>query len=76
MATAINLSDEILQAFANSRQIEMTLKQLYNVLRFRLTSTSPEEILQEIQSAPFANLMDVQSPSADDRRIRLNPKVS
>lgn len=76
MASRIDLPNEILRVFVNSGQLEMPMRRLCDVLRFRITSISPEEILQELRSATFINLIDVNTLSKDEHQLRLNPKVS
>ena len=76
MASGIDLPNEILRVFVNSGQLEISLRQVCSVLRFRITSISPEEILQELQSVTFANLIDVKTLSSGEQQLRLNPKVS
>ena len=76
MASGIDLPNEILRVFVNSGQVEVLLRQVCNVLRFRITSVSPEAILQELRSATLANLIDVKTLSTGEQQLRLNPKVS
>jgi hypothetical protein len=75
MAVAIDLSNEVLHAFANSHRHEMTLIELHKVLSTQFMRITTDEVLRTVRSSSLVNLFNLQPISNDLCLIQLNPKV-
>jgi hypothetical protein len=76
MATAFDITNEVLLAFINSNRIEMTLIELHTNLTSRKIRISTDEILRILRSESLVNLFNLQVISNNLYLIQLNPKVS
>jgi hypothetical protein len=76
MAVAMDLSNEVLNVFANSHRNEMTLIELHQILANRIPQITTDEVLRIVRSPNLLNLFTLQPISNDLCLIQLSPKVS
>ncbi|CAF0856222.1 unnamed protein product [Adineta ricciae] len=75
MASAYNLSDEILRVFVNTQRSEMTLADLHQHLVNHRNRLTTDDILCAFRSASLMNLFNLQSISNELCLVQLNPKL-
>lgn len=75
MAASMDLSNEVLNIFANSHRTEMTLIELHQILIKRIPRITTDEVLRIIRSPNLLNLFNLQPISNNLCLIQLNPKV-
>ncbi|CAF1400134.1 unnamed protein product [Adineta steineri] len=76
MATAIDLTYEILRIFSDSHRNEMTLIELHTILANQIKRLTTDEVLRTLRSTNLSNLFSIQFISNDVCLIQLNPKLT
>lgn len=75
MASASDLSDEILRAFDNLHKNEMTLNELHSILVNQNKRIATDELIRIIQSPSLFHLFNLQRTTSKSYLIQLSPKV-
>ncbi len=76
MASAIDLSDEVIRVFTDSHRNEMTLIELHDMLVSKFKRITVDEVLRVVRSSSLVNLFNLQPITNDLCLVQLSPKVS